>query len=74
MVDLEGKLPIINIPPHGASHSQGILGKERCWLLEHTKRVIGYDAIPGHDEPHTLCGSMNALQEGMRTHTNWVDL
>jgi len=57
-VELEGRQPIINILPHLAWHLKGIHEKERFWLEDCRKRVRGYEGIPGHDEPHTLRGSM----------------
>jgi len=74
MVDLEARQPIINTPPHLTWHPNGTLEKERFCLDEQRKRVRGYEGIPGHDEPHKLCVSMNALQECMRNHTKFVDL
>ena len=74
MVELEGRQPIINTLPHLAKHPKRILEKEPFWLEERRKRVRGYDGIPGHDEPHQLRGSINAWQECMRNHTNYVDL
>ena len=37
-------------------------------------RVRVSEGIPDDDEPHKLHGSMNALQECVRIHTNCVDL
>jgi len=61
-VELEGRQPIINTPLHLAGHPKGIGEKEWFWLKERRKRVRGYEGIPGHDEPHKLCGSMKAWQ------------
>jgi len=74
MVELEGRQPIINTPPHLTWHPKGILEKERFLLEERRKRVRGYAGIPGHDELHKLRGSMNAWKECMRNHTNCVGL
>jgi len=41
MVELDGRLPIIDIPPHLAWHPKGILENERFWLQEHRKRMRG---------------------------------
>jgi hypothetical protein len=73
-VELEGRQPIINTPPHLAWHPKGILEKEQFWLEERRKRVRGYERIPGRDDLHKFRGSMNAWQEFVRNHTNCVDL
>ena len=73
-VELDSGLPIIKIPPHLTCHPKGILQKQLLWLEKHQKRVRGYEGLSGHDEPHTLCGSMNAWQECVRNHTKCVDL
>ena len=65
-VEIEGRLPIINTPPHLAWHPKGILEKEWFWLEERRKRVRGYEGKPGHDEPHKLHRSMKAWQECVR--------
>jgi len=67
VVELEGREPIINIPPHFAWHPKGILQKVQFWLEERWKRVRGYEGIHSHDEPHKLRGSMKAGQECMGT-------
>jgi len=48
-LELEGRQLIINTPPLLAWHPKGICEQERFWLEERWKRVIGYEAIPGHD-------------------------
>ena len=73
-VELAGRPPVINIPPHLAGHPTEILEKERLWLEERRKRVKWYDEIPGHDDSHKLRRSMNPWQECGRNHRNWVDL
>jgi len=74
MVVLDGWHPIINTLPHLAWHTKGIHGNERFLPEERRKWVRQYDGIPGHDEPHKLCGSMNAWKQCMRNHTNCVGL
>jgi len=61
-LELEGRQPIINTPPHLARHTKGILETELFWLGEHRMRVRGYEGIPRHDEPHKLRGSTKAWQ------------
>jgi len=56
-VELEGRQPISNTPPHLAWYPQGIHEKERFWLGEGRKEVKEYEGIRGHDEPHKLRGS-----------------
>jgi hypothetical protein len=51
-VELEGRQPIINTPPHLTWYPKGNHRKERFYLMECRKRVRGYEGIPGHDEPH----------------------
>jgi len=73
MVNLEGRQPIINTPPHLAWHPKRTLEKEPFCVKECRMRVRGYEGIPGHDEPHKLRGSINAWQECMRNNTNYMD-
>jgi len=65
-LEVEGRQPIIDSPPHLACHPKGIREKKQSWLKECRKRVSGYNGIPGHDELHKLHGSPNARQEYMR--------
>jgi len=74
MVELEGRQPIIIIPPHLAWHLKGILENGNFWFKEVRQRVWRYKGIPGHDELHKWCGSTNTWQECVMTHTNCVDL
>jgi hypothetical protein len=58
-VEREGRIPIMNTPLHLAWYLKGILGTE--WFqLEECRKMVRYDGIPGHDEPHKLRGSLNA--------------
>jgi hypothetical protein len=41
-LELEGRQPIINTPPHLTWHPKGIREKERFWLEECRKRLTGY--------------------------------
>jgi len=74
LVEQEGRQPINDTPPHLVWHPKVILQKERFCLGERRKRVRGYEGIPGHDEPHKLCGSMKAPQECVkpRAGKDWV--
>ena len=65
-MELDARQPIMNTLPHVAWHPKGIFEKELFWLEEHRNRVRHYERMPGHHEPHTLCGSKKALQECMR--------
>ena len=65
-LELEGRQPMINSPPHLVWHPKGIRVKEQFCLKEHRKRVSGYEGIPGYDELQKLHGSLNAWQEYMR--------
>jgi hypothetical protein len=62
LLELEGRQPIVNTPPHLAWHPKGIREKERFWIVERRKRVRGCEGIPGHDEPHKLRGSMSSAR------------
>jgi len=48
-----------------SQHPKGFGEKERSRLEERRKRVRGYEVVPGHEEPHKLCGSMKAQQDSM---------
>jgi len=73
-VELEGRQPISNKPPHLTQHPKIIHEQEPFWLIGRRTRVRRYAEIPAHDEPHKLCGSMNAWQERVRNHTDCMDL
>jgi hypothetical protein len=53
-VELEGRQPIINTPPHLTWYPKGNHRKEHFYLMECRKRVRGYEGIPGHNEPHKI--------------------
>jgi hypothetical protein len=61
-VELLGRQPIINIPLHLARYLKGIHEKELLQLEEHRKRLRGFDGIPGHDQPHTMCESTKLVK------------
>jgi len=42
-MELEGKEPIVNTPPHLSQHPKGIHEKERFWFQERSNRVRRYD-------------------------------
>jgi len=73
-VELEGRQPMMKTLPHLALYPKGIHEKEWFQFKERRKRVRWYDSLLRHDEPHKLHVSMNAWQEWMRIHTDWVDL
>jgi hypothetical protein len=42
-VELEGRQPIINNPPHLIQHAKRILGKVPFWLTQRKKMVREYE-------------------------------
>jgi len=50
------------LAPHLSKHPKGIGEKERFWL----NRVRRNDAVPGHEEPHKLCGSTKSRKRERR--------
>jgi len=73
-VDLESRLPMSESSPHIAWHRNEISETEWFLLKNHWNTISGSEEIPGYDEPHILCGSMNTWQECIRIHMNSVDL
>jgi hypothetical protein len=59
-VQLLDRQPIINTLPHLTSYLMKITETAAFWLKERRKRVRGYEGIPGHYEPHKLCGSLKS--------------
>ena len=74
MVKPEGRQRIINTPPHLSCHPKYIPDEQWFSLQEHRMRVRWYEGIPGHDQPYKFRGSMHALQEFVRNHTNCMDV
>jgi len=65
-VELEGRQPIINIPPHLAWHLNGILETERFWLEERRMWVRRYDTTRPRGSTQ-LRGSMKSWKELVRS-------
>jgi len=74
MVELKSHQHIVDTQLHLTSHPKRISNLEGFWLEERRKRERGSEGIPNQNEPHKLCGSMNAWQECVRNHTNCLDL
>jgi len=66
MLELEGRQPMINSPPHPGWYPKGIREKDMFCLKECRKWVSGYERIPCYNELHKLHGYINAWQEYMR--------
>jgi hypothetical protein len=71
---LEGRLLIINIPPHLAWHPQQICERDWFWHREHRIMVRLDTRPPGYDKPNTLCRPLNAWQEWVTNHKKCMDL
>jgi len=65
-VELEGRQPIINIPPHLARHPNGILETERFWLEERRMWVRRYDTTQPRGSTQ-LRGSTKSWKEPVRS-------
>jgi hypothetical protein len=65
-VELESRQPTINSPLHLASRLTGIPKRAPFWLVERTKTVRGYEAIPSRFDPHNLRVSLKARQGCVR--------
>jgi len=59
MMELDGREPIINTPPHLSRHLQGIRENERFWPAEHRKRVRRCDRVHGREEPRNCVNLRN---------------
>jgi hypothetical protein len=64
-VELQGRQPINNSPPHLTWHLKGILENERFWLEEHRKWVRRYQMVSSDEGPHHLRGSMKTHHKCM---------
>jgi hypothetical protein len=51
-----------------------VSGKHRIQLEQRREPVRGYNRIPGHDEPHIVCESMNTSQGCMTMHRDCMDV
>jgi hypothetical protein len=69
-----GRQPIIDPRPHCKWHLMRIHDQVPFWLKTQRQRVKGYDEIPGNDEQHKLLPLLNAQQDCIRKHTDFIDL